>query len=529
MSMTSTTKVAENYDNLSLQARYWAISGTNWLRSQVENYTSNDRRSVDLGNGHRITFSRVIQTPEQSITAKVLGTSNYNQSVETNYELNQTFESQVRGEISFNEDFNDFSVVVSDPNKNPITIDTVNKTFTIGNNEYNAFASFYYTGSKTLNFGENICTSGVCDFKSGFRFFFTFKVINNDADGITFVVLNPVTNTIASVGGDSDLGEMIGYAADGRVWDSTNTDRISKWVDPERNGIQPPKFGIEFDNYINSGTGNICGNGPTYGKPSVGQRADRGTTPTDHIAYVFWGGENRTSRTTGGVTSGFPCASNATSSSWRRTTGFTPNCVQNDALNPSPCPTYAGAQTYDDNRHSSGVGPSNSTPRIGNAPTQPTPRDASGQSIWMVQNNGTGASAVNYTWTSGSMYAFRGEVHRNQTANSTASGAFTGQHYDYNMYSWVRSCIDDTVCSDYVRGNNARFADTSRDLSIQKNPPLLKYQMQLNSSYHNRFNRMIFGWTEATGGATQLANYRNFTLTFRRTTDTVITDTIPER
>jgi len=88
-------------------------------------------------------------------------------------------------------------------------------------------------------------------------------------------LLSSETNTVAAVGGETWMGELMG-------WGGRGTSGL---------GIRAPKFGLEFDTYYNECKSSLI---------DAGSRCD--ATQRDHMAYVFWGSQNNYS--TGGTNYG---------------------------------------------------------------------------------------------------------------------------------------------------------------------------------------------------------------------------------
>ena len=124
------------------------------------------------------------------------------------------------------------------------------------------------------------CVNGSCDFGSGFRAYFVFQYApGSQGDGFTFAITNGANNTANSIGGDSQMGELMAYGGDSR---SYSGGYINSFVDGAGNGLRPPKFAVEFDIYPNTSCpADSCG---------ADNRCD---LSNEHIAYVFWGDDNR--------------------------------------------------------------------------------------------------------------------------------------------------------------------------------------------------------------------------------------------
>lgn len=518
-SLTQTGAEVESSMNAIARARYMALAGFNYVRQFREDYVDLQGTKFSFGAAGEFEITHVQKYVKSGndILARVVGRVNAGTPYESNYVVYRTFDSEDPMAITFRSDFPNFKTQTSDPSKSPVTKNP-DKTFTIGSDENYAFGSMYYTGDKEMNWGANVCNFSDpskpvgCDFKQGFRLFFVSEYLKNVADGIVFTMFGtnstaglnkyystPVTvyyksgspvQSFTSVGGDSALGEMIGYAGDGRFYAGSNgtySSSLIGWLDPEQNGIQPPKIGIEFDNYPNTGTGSICSTNTSYwgNAPSTSQRKD---SSGDHIAYVFWGNKG----------------------SW------TDECAMYNAYSYSTQTKYsdgthyandAGISTYDDNRHGDGDNVSNSST--------------------------TGYWKSTFDWKD-NPFAFRAEIQRSTVPN--ASGL-----YEYTITSWIRRCTYRDAaghpCIEYfdigspdTDKNKIYFSDTSRFLChsgsgfatgkcSNYNTPILQQTVQLTATEHDNFTKMIFGFTEATGGATQVATYSEFILQFIKPND----------
>lgn len=126
------------------------------------------------------------------------------------------------------------------------------------------------------------CVNGVCDFGNGFRAYFVFQFApGSQGDGFTFAVIsgNNSNNTASSIGGDSQMGELMAYGGDSRSYAKYGDDYyINSFVDGSGKGLRAPKFAVEFDIYSNTDC-SLCGG-----------RCD--PSNQQHMAYVFWGNDN---------------------------------------------------------------------------------------------------------------------------------------------------------------------------------------------------------------------------------------------
>jgi hypothetical protein len=151
--------------------------------------------------------------------------------------------------------------------------------------------------------------------------------------------------------------------------------------------------------------------------------------------------------------------------------------------------TPAGQKSYDDNQHGAGSG-------IANEPQNSVSTDANSY----FTGDSWGSSWLERTVA----YAFRIEITR-----SAGSG-----NYNYGVKSWIKECPD-FVCAAYTEGifGNTKVAYTADTPTIRRTIADGN-QIVLDSTYHNKFDKFIFGWTVATGGATQNVILNNFKMYF---------------
>jgi hypothetical protein len=317
------------------------------------------------------------------------------------------------------------------------------------------FGALWYQGSAV----QGNCAGGRCEFGTGFRAFFVFQFgAGSTGDGFTFTFFNgdPATNDIYSVGGDTDKGELMGYAGDSRTAtgyldgdNRTAAGCLGTLGCAAGRGIQPPKMAIEFDPNPNNVSADVC---------AANSRNDGNEAPDrNHVGYVFWG----------------------------------------DNTN-SACDSTVGRNTYDDNRHNAGTD-SPSDPRNSRRPSDgvdPSYYNASATwpSNWLLNN------APN-------VYAFRVEVTRSKTP--------TGVNYEYTVKSWVKQCTVDIACDNY--NDASSFANTKVDYDYTADAPTLTRTtpIALALTLHQKFDTFFFGWTTATGSMTQNILINRFRINFR--------------
>jgi len=257
-------------------------------------------------------------------------------------------------------------------------------------------------------------------------------------------------------GDQNDAGSVGGYAGSGELMGYAGDSYVSAgyYLDGEGGrGIQPPKVAVEFDPYANPGTGSIC---------SSNSRNDGSSK--NHMALMFWGN------------------------------------------NTTSCGSTVGKYTFDDNRHGSGSG-SNEEPTNGL-------RVAAGGDACSYFNGDTLCGGGSLSWPDNwllnwpsNAFAFRMEVTRKLTPE--ASG-----NYQYRFKVWIKRCAsgDPTCSADY--SDTADYVNTKKDYTADN--PTLDRTIEISPTYHQRFDTMLFGWTLATGGATQSVPIYRFRMNFKK-------------
>jgi hypothetical protein len=185
------------------------------------------------------------------------------------------------GDVSFALSMDSFKPVESKTGQS-IAVDKTAGIIHLGLKTQNTAGAVWYGGdSNAAN-----CVNGVCDFGSGFRAYFVFQYApGSTGDGFTFAVTsgNNNNNTATSIGGDSQMGELMAYGGDSRSYVRYDDDRdyITSFLDGAGKGLRPPKFAVEFDIYSNTtGCSDFCSG-----------RCD--PSNEQHMAYVFWGDDKR--------------------------------------------------------------------------------------------------------------------------------------------------------------------------------------------------------------------------------------------
>ncbi|MBN1662341.1 MAG: hypothetical protein JW943_01955 [Deltaproteobacteria bacterium] len=258
-------------------------------------------------------------------------------------------------------------------------------------------------------------------------------------------------------GSNNNSTSIGGYAGRGELMGYAGTSYVSPgyYLDGQGGlGIQAPKVAIEFDPYSN-GSDTACNAESRY------------DATRNHMALMFWGD----------------------------------NTTYCNFLNGSA----AGRYSFDDNRHGSGTD-SAADPMNAKSPFQ------TGWSDCNYFNGNSRCTGADLGWGSDwllnapdNVYAMRVEVTRSLTQNGS-------NNYDYRIKVWLEKCgSGDLNCAAYSETSN--LANTK--VSYTDTNPKLDRSIQLDEPHHQAFNTTLFGWTTATGGATQEVNISRFRMNFQ--------------
>jgi hypothetical protein len=113
----------------------------------------------------------------------------------------------------------------------------VGKQLTFRRTSGTPFASAWFKDTRSIGGQREHCLNGACVFGDGVRAFFVMT-FTGGGDGFTFSLLNADNNTTTSVGGDFDMGELMGYAGDGR---RDNNDPPT-YIGGTEHGLEPPRW-----------------------------------------------------------------------------------------------------------------------------------------------------------------------------------------------------------------------------------------------------------------------------------------------
>jgi hypothetical protein len=299
--------------------------------------------------------------------------------------------------------------------------------------------------------------------------------------------MSGANNTVTSMGGPAagstgSMGELMCYAGAG------NTYSVNRYT-TNGLGLQPPKMAVEFDMYPNGGE--------SSGGCNFGREDGSSSCPNcNHNALMFWG-----TNCGGNTNNTYPCNNNPTCPSGSTAAAGLTN-------NP---PLQA---SYDHNVHGAGNGT--------NDPSNPS-NSASGDGTGGYCQRLNGFVTVNgtaYNWMEdGLTHGVRVEITRATTANQSGC---TGGTYAYNVKEWVdceggtgpTNCCTGTSCTSCPLTEYANFENLSTAYTNASYPPKINRTVCLSSTLHSQFGQIIFGFTEATGAATQAIQIANFAIYF---------------
>ncbi|MFH2119866.1 MAG: hypothetical protein ABIJ25_05650 [Pseudomonadota bacterium] len=296
------------------------------------------------------------------------------------------------------------------------------------------------------------CQSGKCYFGTGFRTYFMFKLARLGTD-IPHGFTFAVFNGTdnSNTSAGGDSGMPELLAYGGNSCTSGDgTQCFDSYLDAVGKGIHPPKMAIEFDGRRNAG--GSTGVCPPLGGGNSDSREDAVRT---HMAYVFWGD------------------------------------------NTTACANRGNSLTYDDNRHGAGAAAD---------PVNAISTDLSDTTDYFTGL--TSAWAADWLYNTTNVYAMRIEVTRASTMN-------TNSKYFYTINTWIKRCSsvnisDPTSCSEFADYSNTKVAYNP----TPADSPTLKRTIELDPTFHSKFNTFLFGWTAAAGSASRenlaLSNFQMY-------------------
>jgi hypothetical protein len=301
------------------------------------------------------------------------------------------FSSQA--DISFAKDIAAFSPGIRQSQAGFVNVDEAAAQISLGQLQASKFGSVWYSGTSALG----NCQDGECDFGTGFRTYFIFKLERQGSEiphGFTFAIFNGADNSKTTAGGDYNMPELLAYAGDSCK--SRFFGICTGYVDPNpdlsKKGIQAPKMAIEFDASEQS-CGDVC------------NQISRCDGSRNHLSYTFWGDQT------------------------------------------TPC-KIESSFTYDDNKH--GV--------VGAAtdPVNAVSTDASDTSDYYVGLSPFGSGDNNWLFSTTKVYAVRIEVTRASTMNTNSKYFYTINTWIKRCSS--DNISDLTACSEFAGLSNTKVS-----------------------------------------------------------------------
>lgn len=341
---------------------------------------------------------------------------------------------------------------------NAIVSNGASNSVILGGSVYNSFGSLFYDGSSAAG----SCTNGACSFGQGLNVYFEFifpedntKDSTNSGDGFTFAIISAITNTLDSTGGNPSaaLTDSSGNgAAGGELLGYAGPGNTGK-------GIILPKMALQFDTYPNAASADLCGAG------SRNDATSNANWNFDNVSLMFWGSQKT----------------------------LTGNCTYSQGANQIKYPM----SNFGDNVH--GASDPNSP---ANAPNSTGGGDYYAGSWHPCKSN----SNNKCNWMEdGNWYVARMEIVRAGAANSSGT-------YDYRIRAWVgrKDGSDNWSCAGTFSANNLTQVQTPyTDCS-----PQIDRTVSLLATDHGNFSKIYFGFTEATGAATQQPTIQNLRVAF---------------
>ncbi len=392
--------------------------------------------------------------------------------------------------LDYSEDTGDFQQVES--NSDFVQLNVTDKSLTIGGgtaSSVSQLGAVWFKDTRNIGGNRNYCSNGRCLFGLGIRAFFTLEIDdpNSSSDGVLFALINASgtgdrANDTISIGGDFEGSELLGYAGDSRLRPNPNPLNNDHYLDKSRpRGLQPPKFGLEFDTKVNlDEPPQFCLYDPVRNIYNLGQDTRNDPDPgsgRNTIQYIFWGDSR----------------------------------FENIICRGDSADSY-NAPSYDDNRHE--LNPTYSDPKNyrdrmitsvsidrlvsiedgAERPTAEVPVELDSQNDWLKGITGK------------RQWAVRLEVIKEDPSNP-----------DFVLRTWIRQC-NGPDCDNILGGTF--FSDTRINYPDDLRPPQLKQTITLSSEEAAAFRSFIFGFTSSTDrNESQPITIRNFQLSFRRPND----------
>jgi type II secretory pathway pseudopilin PulG len=273
MNMFTTARKNEMMLTFDTQARLLAESGMNYASNYASNIlTGVTNTPLSTLNGS-VTTAGLPSGQQIALTVTVTGGNPYDYNVTsvgtvnqgTNFEANYAVTNLINAPTSGTGVY----IVQSKPGT-AVASPTAVAVNASALNDYTAGISFdpRFAGSGH-SLGSSNFNNGVGSLLNGVRIYFTYSISSgSNADGFVLAIKNGTWNTPYNAGGPpagTSHGSFLGYAGQGYPYWGNGL------------GIRPPKIGVEFDIYTNSGhSGGVSSDG-------------RNDPDNHHIANIFWG------------------------------------------------------------------------------------------------------------------------------------------------------------------------------------------------------------------------------------------------
>lgn len=439
LSITTTARKNEMMLTFDTQARMLAESGINYASNFAANIIGGATNSpltdlngkvisTGLGTNQKITLTvSVSASNAYDYVVTSVGTVNAGTAYEANYSVTNVINAPNSGTGVY--------IVQSKPGT-AVASPTGVTVYASSLTDYTAGISFdpRFAGSGNSIASANF-TNGIGSLLNGFRTYFTYSISSgSNADGFVFAIKNGTWNGPRDAGGPPSgvsHGSFLGYAGPGYPFWGNGL------------GLRPPKMGVEFDIYTNSGHS---------GSPTISSDG-RNDPDNHHLANIFWG-------TTWGIT---------------------------NVATTAPTNTYTTSSWYawDDNVHNIGGA---------NDKTDYKPFNPTGSSTDPGGSGLPGLLSITRTNMVGtaSPVPIRIEVVRPSAVASTVS---TNAHY--NMYAYV--------IKTWHNCTGAGCDDITTDYSGAT--PTIQYTVYMTAAEHTMFQFFVYGIQVSTGAATGQYNF----------------------
>jgi hypothetical protein len=333
-------------------------------------------------------------------------------------------------------------------------------TINLGGSIYDAAGAAWYQGSSDLAY----CTSGTCNFGGGLRAFFNFKFDSLDsspdstssADGFVFAIINASLNTDGSGIPNRTGGAPAICAAAHSPNYNCSMGELMGYAGP---GTTADTLGIRPPKMGIEFDTYPSGNSDDICYSGSMNDSPLGNSFRNHIAQMFWGDNLAGNCTYGG--------------------------------------TNFSKSSFDDLKHGSGNNDSFSPVNSSNPGTA---APSSGYYTNPVAKPG------GYNWLEdGNTHSFRIEIDRSTKTDGSGKGLYTTR-------VWV-DCNGTSCSTDQA----THLEDVVNPYPVTDPSPQINRTFELSQADHLLMNRILFGFTEATGGATQIATVTNFKIYFPQT------------